>query len=82
MHDHDSWAGVNNKKHKGKRPRGFSAFVDCVELHKLTVFSADAAERQKYYIQQAIRKPQRVTVRQFTSIERLFESPADVEEQP
>jgi hypothetical protein len=41
--------------------------MDCLELHKLTVFTADAAERQRYYVQQGIRKPQRATVRQFIS---------------
>jgi hypothetical protein len=41
--------------------------MDCIELHKLTIFPADAAEKQCYYMQQMIRKPQRVTVRQFVS---------------
>jgi hypothetical protein len=40
------------------------SFQDCLELHKITVFSADAAKRQRFYIQQAVRKPQRATVRQ------------------
>ncbi len=40
------------------------SFLYCLELHKLTVFSADAAERQRFYIQQAVRKPQRATVQQ------------------
>ncbi len=40
------------------------AFLDCLDLHKLTVFSADAAEKQQFYIQQAVHKPQRATVRQ------------------
>jgi hypothetical protein len=50
-----------------KLPKGFKAFLDCLELHELTVFTADAAERQRYYIQQGICKPQRATVRQFIS---------------
>ncbi len=41
--------------------------MDCIKLHKLTVFPADAAEKQRYYMQQMIKKPQRVTVRQFVS---------------
>jgi hypothetical protein len=40
------------------------SFLDCLKLHKLTVFSADTAKRQQFYIQQAVRKPQRATVRQ------------------
>jgi hypothetical protein len=40
------------------------SFLDCLELHKLTVFSADAAKRQRFYIQQVVCKPQRGTARQ------------------
>jgi hypothetical protein len=43
------------------------SFMDCIELHKLTIFPADAAEKQRYYMQQTIKKPQRVTVCQFVS---------------
>ncbi len=31
--------------------------MDCIELHKLTIFSADAAEKQHYHMQQTIKKP-------------------------
>ncbi len=41
--------------------------MDCIELHNCTVFPADAAEKQRYYMQQTIKKPQQVTVRQFVS---------------
>jgi hypothetical protein len=64
VHEHDSWAAVNGQTTEGRRPQMWMSFLDCLELHKLTVFSADAAERQQFYIQQAVRKPQRVTVRQ------------------
>jgi hypothetical protein len=64
MHKHDSWAAVNGQVTEGRCPRMWMSFLDCLELHKLTVFSADAAERQRFYIQQAVRKPQRATVRQ------------------
>jgi hypothetical protein len=67
MHEHDSWAAVNGQVTKGRRPRMWMSFLDCLELHKLTVFSADAAEKQLFYIQQAVRKPQRTTVRQHIS---------------
>jgi hypothetical protein len=64
MHESDSWAGVNGQVTKGRHPCTWISFQDCLELHKLTVFSADAAKRQQFYIQQAVRKPQRVTVQQ------------------
>jgi hypothetical protein len=67
MHERDSWAAVNGQVTKGRRPQTWVSFLDCLELHKFTVFSADAAERQRFYIQQAVCKPQRATVRQHIS---------------
>ncbi len=65
MNKHDSWAAVNGQVTEGRHPQTWTSFLDCLELHKkLTVLSADAAERQRFYIQQAVRKPQRATVRQ------------------
>ncbi len=64
MHERDSWAAVNGQVTKGRHPQMWMSFLDCLELHKLMVFSADAVERQRFYIQQVVRKPQRATVRQ------------------
>ncbi len=64
MHENDLWAAVDGQVTKGRHPRMWMSFLDCLELHKLMVFSADAAEKQQFYIQQAVRKPQRATVRQ------------------
>ncbi len=51
MHENDSWAAVNGQVTKGRHPRMWMFFLDCLELHKLMVFSADAAEKQWFYIQ-------------------------------
>jgi hypothetical protein len=67
MHKRDSWAAVNGQVTKGRPPRMWTSFLDCLKLHKLTVFSADAAKRQQFYIQQVVPKPQRATVRQHIS---------------
>jgi hypothetical protein len=67
MHEHDLWAGENGEKHNGKHPKSYITFLDCLELHKLTVFIADTAKGQCYYVQQGIQKPQWATVRQFIS---------------
>ncbi len=64
MHEHNSRAAVSGQVTKGRRPRTWMSFLDCLELHKLTVFSADAAEKQQFYIQQVVCKPQRAPVRQ------------------
>jgi hypothetical protein len=62
MHERDSWAADNNQVNKGRHLRTWTSFLNCLELHKLTVFSADAAERQQFYTQQVVDKPQRATV--------------------
>ncbi len=64
MHERDLWAAVNGQVTKGRHPRTWMSFLDCLELHKLTVFSADAAKKQRLYIQQVVCKPQRATVQQ------------------
>jgi hypothetical protein len=64
MHERDLWAGVNGQVTEGRCPQMWTSFQDCLELHELTVFSADATKSQRFYIQQAVRKPQRATVRQ------------------
>jgi hypothetical protein len=48
-------------------PRGMSreSFNDCMMFHLLTAFSINAAEQEKYYISNVLKKPQRVNVRQF-----------------
>jgi hypothetical protein len=67
MHTKNPWIGVNGKSNKGICMKSWISFMDCIELHKLTIFPAEAAEKQRYYMQQMIKKPQRVTVRQFMS---------------
>jgi hypothetical protein len=62
MHKRDLWAAVNGQVTKARHPQTWTSFLDCLELHKLTVFSAGAAERQRFYIQQAVPKPQRATM--------------------
>ncbi len=64
MHERDLWAAVNGQVTEGRHPRTWMSFLDCLKLHNLTVFSADAAEMQRFYIQQVVHKPQRATVRQ------------------
>jgi hypothetical protein len=67
MHTKNPWVGVNGKSNKGLCVHSLISFMDCIELHKLTIFPADAAETQHYYMQQRIKKPQQVTVCQFVS---------------
>jgi hypothetical protein len=65
MHSKDPWFGVDGESHLGPRRRTWSSFLDCIELHKLTIFAVDATETQRYYMQQSMKKPQRVPVCQY-----------------
>ena len=65
MHQKDPWVTVNKSPNPGPRKKTWVSFLDCIKLHKLTIFSCDAAEMQRYYMQQHVRKPQRVRVRAF-----------------
>jgi hypothetical protein len=48
MHTKNPWIGMNGKSNKGICTKPWISFKDCIELHKLTVFPADAAEKQHY----------------------------------
>ncbi len=65
MHTKDPWIGVDGVSHKGICFRSWFAFLDCIKLHKLTIFPINAAEKQRYYMMQMVKKPQRVTIRQY-----------------
>jgi hypothetical protein len=44
MHTKNPWIGVNGKSNKGIRVKSWISFLDCIKLHKLTIFPTDAAE--------------------------------------
>ncbi len=67
MHDRDLWARVNSQVTVGRHPHLWTTFKDYLKLHKLMAFTADAAKKQRYYIQQVVRKPQRYSVSQHIS---------------
>jgi hypothetical protein len=46
MHTKDPWIGVNGSSNKGPHVHSWLSFMlDCIELHKLTIFPVDAAEK-------------------------------------
>jgi hypothetical protein len=67
MHTKNPWVGMSGKSNKGLHVRSWISFMDCIKLHKLTVFPSDAAEKQHYYMQQTTKKSQQVTMHQFVS---------------
>jgi hypothetical protein len=57
MHTKNPWIGMNGKSNKGICLKSWISFMDCIDLYKLTIFPADTAEKQQYYMQQMIKKP-------------------------
>jgi hypothetical protein len=58
MHCKDPWIGMNGQSHKGLHVLSWLSFQDCIELHKFTIFPADDSEKQRFYMQQTVKKHQ------------------------
>jgi len=66
------WTDLKGREHREVPTKTYKPFVDCTKHHLLTVFNFDAAEQQKFYISNLLKKPQRVSVRAFfTRVEQL-----------
>ncbi len=50
-----------------KEPREMShqSFVDCIMFHLLAMFPINAAEQERFYLTNVLKKPQHVSVHQF-----------------
>jgi hypothetical protein len=66
------WIGVNGSSNKGPCVYSWQSFLDCIKLHKLTIFPEDAAEKQRYYMTQMVKKPKRATVCQYMARTGVF----------
>jgi hypothetical protein len=68
----DPFKDLQGMSRKGLRGLLRESFNNCVMFHLLTVFLNNAAEQEKYYLSNMLKKPQRVGVRQFVQrIEQL-----------
>ncbi len=61
----DPFKDLQGMSRKGPRGILWESFNDCIMFHLLTVFPNNAAEQEKYYLSNVLKKPQRVGVRQF-----------------
>ena len=59
------WTDLFGVEHAEEQKRSWTSFMDCVTFHLLTVFRSDAAETQRFYISNGLKKPNRVPIRQF-----------------
>ncbi len=61
----DPYVNLQGDSLVGARGMSCKSFNNCVMFHFLTVFPINAAEQEKYYISNVLKKPQRINVRQF-----------------
>jgi hypothetical protein len=68
----DPFKDLQGMSRKGPRGLLHEPFDKCVMFHLLTVFPNNAAEQEKYYLSNMLKKPQRVGIHQFVQcIEQL-----------
>jgi len=63
MHAKDPWEDVRGAKHDSLRMKSVASFWECIDFHKLTVYSVDAAERQRFYMLYNLKKPAKSSIR-------------------
>jgi hypothetical protein len=56
----DPFKDLQGMSRKGPREFMGESFNDCIVFHLLTVFPNNAAEQEKYYLSNMLKKPQRV----------------------
>ncbi len=61
----DSFVNLQDVSLEGPRGMSPKLFNDCIMFHLLTAFPINAAEQEKHYITNVLKKPQRVNVHQF-----------------
>ncbi len=59
------WTDLQGNEHKKECKKSMESFQDCITFHLLDMFPSDAAEQQRFYISNVLKKPQRVPVRYF-----------------
>ncbi len=58
---------MNGVKHDGLRMKSMKSLEDCIMFHKITVFSVDAAERQKAYMMGSLKKSCQLSIQNHVS---------------
>ena len=67
-----SWTDLKGRKRMKVRVKTKKSFRKCTVHHLRTVFKEDAAEQQRLYLSNTVKKPQRVSIRAFfTRVEQL-----------
>ena len=63
MHSKDPWEDFKGARHEGIHRNLCLSLWECIDFHKLTVYSIDAAERQRFYMLCNLKKPTKSSIR-------------------
>jgi hypothetical protein len=63
--ENDPFVNLQGISLEGQRGMSRKSFNNCLTFHILTAFPINAAEQEKYYVTNVLKKPQRINVRQF-----------------
>jgi hypothetical protein len=63
----DPWTTLNGTKNRGLQMKTYKLLQDYIMFHKCTVFSVDAAERQKSYMMGSLKKPHGMSIKKHVS---------------
>ena len=62
MHAKDPWEDSKGVTQYSLRRKLVKSLSDCINFHKLTVYSVDAAERQRFYMMSNLKKPAKSSI--------------------
>jgi len=63
MHSKNPWEDLKGYKWMNLRPKSYVSLLECIEFHKRTFFTMNAAEKLRYYLLCCIKKPVKVTIK-------------------
>ena len=63
MQSKNPWEDLTRYKWMNLHPKSYASLLDCIEFHKRTFFSMDAAEKLRYYLMCCVKKPMKVTIK-------------------
>jgi hypothetical protein len=61
----DPYVNLQDVSLEGPRGMSCESFNDCIMFHLLTAFPINAAEQEKYYVTNVLKKPQCIKIHQF-----------------
>ena len=62
MHTKDPWEDLMGGKHDGLRRKSCASLWERINFHKLTVYSINAGERQRFYMLCNLKKPAKSSI--------------------